>query len=124
MKDRIDNLPGVIRHSSFDPGFAGEAADNVPRFVSFSVASEFNFGPEVLEGWQQALLAECDHQQTSNFRKYHEPVVFRATTELNYRRRLLDRAFPPHPHSSVQPDAPGPDGHQGHKAGVKANRSC
>lgn len=93
MKDRIDELPGVIRHSSFDPGFAGETADNVPRFISFSAASKFNFAPEVLEGWQEAVLSECDHQRISNFRKYHEPVVYRAATDLDYRRLLLDRAF-------------------------------
>jgi hypothetical protein len=94
MKDRIDELPGVIRHSSFDPAFAGETAENVPRFVSFSAASRFHLPPEVLEGWQEAFLAESDHGRVSNVRKYHEPVVYRAVTDLQYRRGLLDRAFP------------------------------
>jgi len=94
MKNRIDGLHGVIRHSMFDAGFSAETADNVPRFVSFSMPSEFTFPPEVLEAWQEAAIAECDHQRTSNFRKYHEPVVYRAATDLDYRRRLLDRAFP------------------------------
>jgi len=94
MKDRIDRLPGVIRHSSFDPGFAGETTENTPRFVSFSQAFNFDFAPEVLEGWQQAVLAECRHQRVSNFRKYHEPVVYRAATDFTYRHGLLDRTFP------------------------------
>ncbi len=94
LKDRIDYLPGAIRHSSFDPGFSGETADNVPRFVSFSMASKFNFDPKVLEGWQEAILDECKHQRLSNFRKYHEPAVYRAATDLEYRKRLLDRTFP------------------------------
>jgi hypothetical protein len=94
MKQRIDKLPGAIRHSAFDPAFSGETVENVPRFVSFSCGLRFDFNPDVLEGWVEASLAECDHQSISNVRKYHEPVVFRATMDLNYRRRLLDRAFP------------------------------
>ena len=93
MKDEIDKLPGVIRHSSFDPGFSRETNDNVPRFVSFSVASRFTFSPEVIEGWQQTLLAERDHGRASPYRRFHEPIVYRAVMDLVFRRQVLDRAF-------------------------------
>jgi serine/threonine protein kinase len=91
MKDRIDMLPGVIGHGPFKPSFTGETADNVPLFVNLSVPSNFDLGPEVLEGWKQALLAERDHGQRSRFRKSHEPVVYDAATDPQYRRLLLDR---------------------------------
>lgn len=94
MKGRIDNLPGAIRHSSFDPGYKGETGEHVPRFVSFSKPAEFDFPPDVLDGWREALAAERDHQRTSTYRKYHELVVYRAAIDLDYRRRLLDLAFP------------------------------
>lgn len=93
MKEQIDGLPGVIRHSSFDPGFSGETSDNVPRFVSFSVRSRFTFGPEVLEGWQQVLLTERDHGRASPYRRFHEPTVFRAVMDPVFRRHILNRAF-------------------------------
>ena len=59
MKDRIDKLSMVVGQGSFGAGFTGETESNVPRFVSFSVPSKFDFPPEVLEGWQQAAVAEC-----------------------------------------------------------------
>jgi biotin operon repressor len=93
MKEHINELPGVIGHGPFDSAYAGEAADNVPRYVRFSIDSKFNLGPQVLEGWRQALLAERDHGSRSRFRRFHEPVVYRAVTDLQYRRELLDRAF-------------------------------
>lgn len=102
MTRKIDTLPGVIRHSSFDLGFSGETKETVPRFVSFDVASGFDFGPEVLEGWGKSLLSECDHGRASPFRKSHSPTVYLAVTDLAYRGQLLDRAFGPATH----PDRP------------------
>lgn len=93
MKAQIEKLPGVIRHGSFAPGFSRETNDNVPRFVSFSMAPKFNFSPEVLEGWQQTLLAERDHGRASPSRRFHEPTVYRAVMDLAFRRHVLDRAF-------------------------------
>ena len=93
MKRKIDALPGVIRHGSFDPGFSGETKETVPRFASFGVASGFDFGPEVLNGWRESLLSECDHGRASPFRKSHAPAVYRTVTDVTYRGQLLDRAF-------------------------------
>ncbi len=93
MKSRIPHLSNVIRHSWFDPGFRGETDENVPQFASFSVPEEFEFAPEVLEAWRAACVAECDHQRISNFRRFHEPVVYRAVVDTGYRRNVLDRAF-------------------------------
>jgi hypothetical protein len=94
MEDRIDELPDVIGYGPFRPGFAGETADNVPLFVTFSAPSRFDFPPDVLEGWREAVLSERDRGHASNFRKYHEPAFYRAVVDLSYRRRLLDLAFP------------------------------
>jgi 5-methylcytosine-specific restriction protein A len=94
MMDRIHTLPGVVGDVPFRPSAAGETADDVPILVAFSTASPFDLGPEVLEGWRQAVLAERGHGRRSQFRRSHEPVVYRAATDLDFRRDLLDRAFP------------------------------
>ena len=94
MKESIANHPDFASFGyRFKPSFKGETADNVPLLVNFSVASKFNFGSDVLENWRNASLAERDHWNSSRFRKSHEIVVYRAATDLEYRRLLLDRAF-------------------------------
>jgi len=90
---RIDQLPHVIRHNSFDPGFSGETKDNTPLFISFSMSSEFDISPDVREAWHEAAIIERKHQRASKFRKYHEPVVYRVVVDVSYRRRILNAAF-------------------------------
>jgi hypothetical protein len=101
MKDRIGKLAvGADRTQfqisyAFKPNkFAGETAADAPFLAGCSTTSNFNFGRELLEGWHNALLAERDRGRCSPRRASHEPVVYAAVTDLNYRRRLLDAAFP------------------------------
>ena len=94
LKDRIKALPEVAGFEVFKPGHAGETTANAPLFVRFTVAAPFDFAPDVLEDWKRAALAECGHGESSSFRRFHEPTLYRVVTDLLYRQGLLDRAFP------------------------------
>lgn len=86
-------LPGLIRGVPFGPKYEGETDANTPLFVTLGVASPFDLDSALLSGWREAVQAECQHGQRSTFRKFHEPIVYRAATDLEYRKQLLDRAF-------------------------------
>ena len=93
MKNQVDLLPGIIRHGAFESRYRGETEDNVPRFASFSVSSEFGFSQTVLDGLHGACIAERDKQRTSGFRRFHEPIVYRVVTDREFRESILDVAF-------------------------------
>jgi hypothetical protein len=51
--------------------------------------------PEELKaGWLEAVLAEARRAKRSVYRKHHQEVVYHAATDLAYRQRVLDEAFP------------------------------
>ena len=43
--------------------------------------------------WKEAVMREVEHGQRSPFRRYHEPLVYRAAVDRAYRDRVLDEAF-------------------------------
>jgi hypothetical protein len=77
-------------------------ASNYERFENEGSAShllEFHDGldritiPVVKRGWLRAVLNEVDRGKRSPYRRYHEPAVYRAAVDHDYRRRVLDEAF-------------------------------
>lgn len=48
---------------------------------------------ELHENWREAVLFEVSHGKVSPFRKFHEPVVYEAAVNLDYRKRILEEAF-------------------------------
>ncbi len=70
----------------------GEEILSPPCFVDFDRLPE-------LEGfkqeWQNAVLLELNRRKSSSYRCYHESVVYEAVTNTDYRKIVLDEAFPP-----------------------------
>ena len=79
--------------AAFGRNFRGETDLNTPLLVRFDPGAEFKFSPDIVSGWHEACIAECGHQRKSNFRKHHEPVVYRAVMDAGYRSWILDQAF-------------------------------
>lgn len=86
IRHRLDTYPHSIAYE-FKPKPAA------PLLIRVSMPSVFTFDPDVLASWHEACITECGRKTKSNFRKFHEPIVYRAIMDSGYRRLILDRAF-------------------------------
>jgi hypothetical protein len=95
MREGVTSHPAFIEYGyQFKAWPRGEAEAGAPFLATFDSVSRSDLGEQVLSSWREALLAECGHARGSLYRRYHEPVVYSAATDIHYRQRLLDRAFP------------------------------
>jgi hypothetical protein len=77
----------------FERWAKGETDADVPVFVTFARSAPIRFERAIREAWREVALAECDHGRASSYRRFHQPLLYRATTDAKYRRQLLDLAF-------------------------------
>jgi hypothetical protein len=95
MREWVAGHPAFIEYGyQFIATYRGEAEAGSPFLATFDSVSKHDLGEQVLSSWREAFLAERDHARGSLYRRYHEQVVYSAATDLHYRQRLLDRAFP------------------------------
>jgi 5-methylcytosine-specific restriction protein A len=52
-----------------------------------------NFPSELYEGWQESIKSELARATSSPYRKFHNPYVYQAATDHNYRDMALSFAF-------------------------------
>lgn len=73
----------------------GELVEEAPYWISKQdgLPSEHIFA-DLKNEWKKTVLAELARGKRSGFRKHHEPLIYEAATDLDYRESLLDRAFP------------------------------
>jgi len=72
--------------------FRGEKLDT-PFFLTIKNIDHVLAKTALRVGWEQAMLIEISRAQGSPFKKFHQPIVFRAAMESFYRQKLLDVAF-------------------------------
>lgn len=75
---RFDPLPGESVNTPFLPYF---------KDIDALLSGEWD------EGWLRAAKAEITRATASPYRRYHQPVVYEAAVNLNYRALVLDAAF-------------------------------
>jgi 5-methylcytosine-specific restriction protein A len=70
----------------------GEGLDT-PFFLTLENMEYALTNREIRIGWEQAMLTELPRAHSSPFKKFHQPIVYRAAMESFYRQKLLDAAF-------------------------------
>lgn len=77
--------------------FAGESLEETPYFIWLekkpTVILSEEISNELEDEWREAVLFEVNHGRISSFRKFHEPVVYEAAVNLDYREKVLNEAF-------------------------------
>lgn len=79
-------------YGSFDP-LRGESDLNTPYFLRFNAVSIASIPEDFRVGWIRAVLAELERASSSSFRKFHQPLVYEAAINAQYREKLLTEAF-------------------------------
>lgn len=64
-----------------------------PYFLWLRPGSDSLLPKEMEPGWLDVVLATAHQARNSVYRIHHQPVVYRAATELAYRKQVLDEAF-------------------------------
>lgn len=84
------------RYGQFNP-LGSEAEEEIPYLIWLKGMPRSVFSDEetdeLKENWREAVLVEMRRGKTSPFRKFHEPLVYEAAVNLDYRRRVLEEAF-------------------------------
>ncbi len=69
-----------------------------PYFLRFDnlyeIASLIESSVQVRQCWHDALIAEVNRAKASPFRKFHQPIVYRFVTDINFRAEILNMAYP------------------------------
>lgn len=71
----------------------GEHFVDTPVFLGFDTPGVILETAYVREGWIAAALLEVQRAKGSPYRAYHQPVVYEAAINIDYRRKVLDLAF-------------------------------
>ncbi len=77
----------------FDP-LRGEREFSTPYFLCFKAVEVAAIPEDFKAGWIRAALEEVNRAKFSSFHyKYHQPLVYEAAVNVQYREELFDEAF-------------------------------
>lgn len=83
----------TISDGQFNP-LRGENFLETPYFLRLADITRINQSSQLKNGWIRAALLELERAKSSPYRKHHQPVVYEAAVNLDFRNMILDRAFP------------------------------
>jgi len=73
--------------------FSDEKETDTPHYVEYIGAPNRMTSREFKRAWIKAACREIDRAEASPYKKYHEPVVYEAARNPEYRRHVLEEAF-------------------------------
>lgn len=74
--------------------YAGELQNQAPYFLCLEGSPQTLLTEEQRTVWKQATLVELNRFEKSPYKKHHQPIVYKAVVDLDYRNSLLDEVFP------------------------------
>lgn len=63
------------------------------RWVLFNRKVEVRFSDKIINYWYEAIKKELDRAFRSGRKKYHESIYYNLATDIDYRKKILDKAF-------------------------------
>lgn len=85
--------PRALYDWRFSPLFRSENPNETPFFIRFSDIHSVLESKEIQKHWISAISLEMKRATSSPYRKHHQPVVYEAAVNLDYRNMLLENAF-------------------------------
>lgn len=94
LSDDTDDLNELISQATKHERFTGTSDEPSPHLLAFDNGLEQIADPSFRRGWFKAILDEVDNRaEKARWRSKHEPAVYRAAVDHDYRERILDEAF-------------------------------
>jgi PLD-like domain len=91
--ENIEELKEKTKYYGKFKPLSGESSLDTPFYLRIECASKATVPEEFKKGWVSALLKETNRATGSPFRRHHEPLVYKAIMDLDYRQKVLDDAF-------------------------------
>ena len=63
------------------------------RWIVFERKNKIEFSEAIKDYWKQAVMTELKRSKRSEFKKYHEPIVYEAVMNFSYRNKLLEEVY-------------------------------
>lgn len=89
VDELIETADGHMAYSALP----GEATNKTPHWVEFTGEPERMVSQSFRRAWIGAIYDELERASASPYRDSHEPLVFRAAVDVEYRDRVLRDAF-------------------------------
>ena len=89
VEELIETADG---HMAFN-ALSGEATDEIPHWVEFTGEPKRMVSESFRRAWISAVYSELERASGSPYQDSHEPLVFRAAVEEEYRNRVLREAY-------------------------------
>ena len=94
LSDDTDGLSELISQATKHERFSDTSDEPSPHLLAFDNGLEQIADPSFRRGWLKAILNEVDNRaEKARWRSKHEPVVYRAAVNHDYRERVLNEAF-------------------------------
>lgn len=87
-----DAQPDVVKTYSFDP-LRGENVVETPYLVFFKNTQTILEQSNAKESWLSAARLETKRATGSPYRRFHQPLIYKLASDLNYRQTILNEAF-------------------------------
>jgi hypothetical protein len=73
--------------------FREEVKEMVPCLPHLLGSPQEILTPKRKKSWKKAVLSELASRKSSSYRRHHQPVVYEAVVNLDYRTLVLNEAF-------------------------------
>lgn len=85
-------LEKADRTGRFDPIYSEDEAER-PWFVGFDGLPDQAVDDEFRDLWMTAVKQEMERAEKSPYRRFHQPVVYKAVRDHDYRKKVIRDAF-------------------------------
>jgi hypothetical protein len=94
LSDYTDGLDELISQTTKHERFSDTNDEPSPHLLAFDNGLEQIADPSFRRGWLKAILGEVENRaEKARWRSKHEPLVYRAAVDHDYRERILSEAF-------------------------------
>ncbi|WP_435077551.1 phospholipase D-like domain-containing protein [Halococcus sp. AFM35] len=94
LSDDTEDLDELISQTTKHERFSDTNDEPSPHLLAFGDGLERITNPSFKRGWLKAILSEVENSaEKARWRSKHEPVVYRAAINHDYRERVLAEAF-------------------------------
>lgn len=94
LSDDTDGLDELISQATKYEPFSNANNEPAPHLLTFDNGLEQITDPSFKRNWFKAILTEVENRaEKAKWRNKHEPAVYRAAVDHDYRERVLNEAF-------------------------------
>ncbi len=92
----FDHLAALRDRATYSHQFKphhGEVAGKTPYILRFEGAPKIVLNVHEQKAWREAVLVELKRRKSTPYKRFHNPLAYKAVVDLEYRALVLEEAF-------------------------------